>query len=85
MKAKLGSEAGMQCKPNEFLLQLITEFLTGHGLFLCSIYVTCFLKTQVIGLDVFTYGVKRKHKSRLQTWRRCKSGYPAGAHSHFYL
>ena len=22
MKAKLGSEAGMQCKPNEFLLQL---------------------------------------------------------------
>lgn len=25
MKAKLGSEAGMQCKPNEFLLQLSAE------------------------------------------------------------
>jgi hypothetical protein len=26
MKAKLGSEAGMQCKPNEFLLQLNAEW-----------------------------------------------------------
>ncbi len=25
MKAKLGNEAGMQCKPNEFLLQLTQE------------------------------------------------------------
>lgn len=32
MKAKLGSEAGMQCKPNEFLLQLNAEWSKPHNM-----------------------------------------------------
>lgn len=31
MKAKLGSEAGMQCKPNEFLLQLNAEWSVSYN------------------------------------------------------